>query len=84
MATDVGDFPDFASAGGELGSERAAEQGAAAVPLAVGAYEDQRLADVGLPEAVMLSVPRAVKSRPRAARGSVTVVVRIQERPGAV
>ncbi len=50
MAADVGDLPDRGGVRGrQVGGERAAQQGAAAVPLAVGAYEHERVADVRAP-----------------------------------
>lgn len=61
MPSDVGDFPGLGPVGGELGGQRAPEQGAAAVPLAVGAHEDQRFTDVRLPEVVVLACPQSLE-----------------------
>ena len=50
MTAQMGDLPDALDAGGgQLGGERAAEEGAAAVALAVGADERERIAGVGPP-----------------------------------
>ncbi len=73
VSADMGDFPGCRTTGGELGGQRAAEDGTAAIPLAVRAYKDHRISGVLLPEAVMFAGAQGgevqPKSRPRVGDG---------------
>lgn len=85
VAANMRDFPSVDSTVGEFRGERAAEKGAATVPLPVGADQDQRVADVLLPQPTVVSGAQSgeVQSRngvqighrggahPGAARGGV-------------
>src|SRR5205823_306441 len=57
-------LPGFGSAGGELGGQRSAEERTAAVPLAVGADEDQGLTGVRVPDAAVVPGPQRGEVQP--------------------
>ena len=82
MATQMSDLPDPLDSGaGQLGRQWAAEEGAATVPLAVGADERERIACMGFgPEDRVEGA-----GVPAAERGDVQVVaVRSHTLPGRV
>lgn len=68
VTPDVRHLPRRAALGGQLGGQRAAEERAAAIPLAVGAHKHHRFAGVRLPETEMVSGSRGGEIQPE--RGS--------------